>query len=67
MILTRGEWEAAIRYGAAYVFHLWKLPDKELIECKMADVASHIPIDQGSGLWANVEVVFDSIKTTRTA
>jgi hypothetical protein len=67
MILTRGEWEAAINYGAAYVFHLWKLPKKELLECKVADVAPHIPIDRGSGIWGNVEIPFDSISGARPA
>jgi hypothetical protein len=66
MILTRGEWEAAIKYGEAYVFHLWMLPTNEVIEYQMADIAAHIPVDKGSGVWGNVEIVFNSVVVTKT-
>lgn len=58
MILTRGEWDAAVEFGEAYVFHLWALPNNKLVERKVTDIAPHIPRDQGVGVWANVEIVF---------
>jgi hypothetical protein len=63
MILTRGEWDAAIKYGEAYVFHLWALPKATLTECKITDVAPHIPIDQGTGAWTHVEIEFPAVAT----
>jgi hypothetical protein len=58
MIITRGEWDAAVKYNDAYVFHLWSLPNKTFVERRVADIAPHIPIDQGVGIWAKVEIVF---------
>jgi hypothetical protein len=56
MILTRGEWEAALRYGEVYQFHLWALPSRTLTERTVAEIAPHIPTDQGQGVWATVEI-----------
>lgn len=58
MILTRGEWEAAVQYGDAYVFHLWKLPSEELIVKSICEIAAHIPSDGGDGRWTKVEIQF---------
>jgi hypothetical protein len=56
IILTKGEWNAALRYGAAYIFHIWQLPAKTLIEKTVQDIARHIPIDQSGGSWLQVEI-----------
>jgi hypothetical protein len=56
LILTRGEWEAALHYGEVYRFHLWVLPSRTLIERTVVEIAPHIPTDQGQGVWALVEI-----------
>jgi len=56
MILTRNEWEAANRYGEVYRFHVWAWPSKVLIERTVAEIAPHIPLDQGCGSWTAVEI-----------
>lgn len=58
MILTRGEWDAALKYGASFVFHLWLLPQEERREFSSSQIGAHIPDDNGSGRWSNVEIVF---------
>lgn len=58
MILTRGEWDVALQYGDSYVFHLWTLPDEELLVMRVADIKAHIPQDNGSGRWTEVEISF---------
>jgi uncharacterized membrane protein len=57
MVLTRGEWEAALKYGKSYVFHLWALPEQALTEYTVEEIAPHIPADQGVGTWLRVEIV----------
>lgn len=56
IILTKGEWNAALRYGAAYVFHVWQLPTKTLVEKTVEEIAHYIPIDQSGGSWLQVEI-----------
>lgn len=56
MILTRNEWETAAKYGDTFVFHIWALPAEKLQERTVADIAAHIPIDQGYGNWSQVEI-----------
>lgn len=54
IILTRGEWEAALKYGDAYLFHVWSLPEARLTECSVSTIGHHIPEDQGRGVWEKV-------------
>lgn len=56
IFLTRNEWETAIEREPNYRFHIWILPEKELIELKPSDVASHIPQDRGNGVWQIVRI-----------
>lgn len=58
MILTRGEWDTASKYGEAYTFHLWQLPSEELIVLTVADIAKHVPEDAGMGRWSELEIQF---------
>jgi hypothetical protein len=58
MILSRGEWNAAVQYGDTYTFHLWKLPSEELLVKPVSEIAAHIPEDQGSGCWTELEIQF---------
>jgi hypothetical protein len=57
LILTRGEWDAALKFGAAYHFHLWKLPAEELIIKSVDEIALHVPTDAGQGAWQTVQIV----------
>lgn len=57
LILTRGEWEAALKFGAAYCFHIWKLPGEELVIKSVPEIAVHVPSDSGGGVWQEVEIV----------
>jgi len=58
MILTRGEWDAAAKYGDSYMFHLWKLPTEQLIVKSVSEISAHIPGDSGDGKWTEVEIQF---------
>ncbi len=57
-ILTRNEWTKAEKSGDAYVFHVWDMNNEPpvLHVRTVADVAPHIPSDNGKGKWNNVAV-----------
>nr|WP_272916568.1 DUF3883 domain-containing protein [Tsuneonella aeria] len=57
IILTRGEWEAAQKYQAAYTFHIWQFPDETLTIRTVQDISAHIPDDRGEGAWQKVEII----------
>lgn len=57
-ILTRHEWDEALKFGSAYHFHVWdlgKLPPV-LYERTAAQVAPHIPQDNEKGKWKSAEI-----------
>jgi hypothetical protein len=54
--LTRGEWRLAAEVGEAYRFHVWHLPSEQLSEFSVADIAPHVPKDQGLGAWQHVRI-----------
>jgi hypothetical protein len=56
IFLTRNEWETAIEREPNYRFHIWIMPEKELIELTPGDVANHIPQNSGNGLWQVVKI-----------
>lgn len=56
MILSRGEWEAAVKYGEAYSFHFWELPSEKLTVLTVADIARHVPEDRANGRWSELEI-----------
>jgi hypothetical protein len=58
IILTRGEWQAAEQFGAAYVFHVWSLLDERLLIKTVEEIRDHIPEDRGNGRWSDVEIQF---------
>src|SRR6266403_354093 len=51
IIVTRGEWNAALTYGDAYVFQVWGVGAIKPIEISVASMAAHVPLDQGVGGW----------------
>ena len=53
-LLTRREWDFALRAGAASTFHFWYLPDKALRIVTAAELSKSIPADRGSGTWEKV-------------
>jgi hypothetical protein len=58
MILSRGEWDAAVKYGDAYFVHLWRLPAQELTVLSGSEIQKHIPDDCGGGRWTEIEIKF---------
>ena len=57
-IVTRNEWEQALKIGAAYIFHVWDM-DKAppiLYERNSAEIAPHIPADNENGKWKTAEI-----------
>lgn len=55
-ILSRGEWEAALKFGEAYHFHVWDMSKKPamLHERTAAQIAPQIPTDNAKGKWKQV-------------
>ena len=56
IFISRTEWETAVASAPRYHFHVWLLPEKKLIELSVNDIAPHIPLNQGSGVWQSVGV-----------
>lgn len=56
IFLTRNEWNTASSYGSSFVFHIWELPAKTLIERTVEEIALHIPDDRGNGEWTEIEI-----------
>jgi uncharacterized protein DUF3883 len=59
IIVTRGEWNAALTYGDAYVFQVWGVGAIEPIEINVASMAAHVPLDQGVGSWLKVQITIE--------
>jgi hypothetical protein len=59
IILTRGEWEAAVVYGAALSFHLWELRQNKLTVLSVEQMRAHVPVNVGQGEWLQVEIELD--------
>lgn len=51
IFLTRNEWQTAVEREPHYWFHVWLLPQKELIELTPSDIEPHIPQNRGQGVW----------------
>ena len=56
--LSRNEWNQAEKKGDAYIFHVWDMKnDPPALHVRtVAEVAPHIPSDNGKGKWSNVIV-----------
>lgn len=56
--VSRNEWEQALEFGAAFVFHIWnlKVDPPVLHERTVAQVAPHIPQDNEDGKWSNAVI-----------
>jgi len=55
-ILTRPEWDEASRQPDLHLFHIWNLETEELLRLSVEDMAPHMPLDNGNGLWREVRV-----------
>lgn len=53
--VSRNEWEKALEFGEAFVFHIWDLQREppRLYERQVAQVLPHIPHDNEKGRWSN--------------
>ena len=56
--VTRNEWESALEFGEAFVFHIWDLQREPplLYERTVEQVLPHIPQDNEKGRWANAVI-----------
>lgn len=57
IVITRGEWDAALEYGNTYVFHIWSAGAINPIERNVASMLQHIPVERGHGRWLKTEVL----------
>jgi hypothetical protein len=57
-IVTRNEWDQALKFGEAYRFHIWNLQANPpvLFKRSVADVLPHVPTDNKKGAWKTMEV-----------
>lgn len=57
--LTRSEWNAAVTFENAFVFHVWNVLSEQLRELAPVDIYPHVPLDAGRGLWQEVKIELD--------
>jgi hypothetical protein len=57
-VLTRNEWNQALKFGPAYHFHIWDMAKSPpvLYERTSVQVATHIPTDNEKGVWKTVDI-----------
>jgi hypothetical protein len=55
-VLTRNEWETALKFGSRYFFHVWDMQTGLLYERTAAEITPHIPTDNANGRWSNAIV-----------
>ena len=56
--ITRNEWNTALKFGEAYVFHVWDMsvkPERLFVRTN-ADVMKNIPEDQMRGQWKSAQI-----------
>jgi hypothetical protein len=58
IILTRNEWDSAVKFGESFEFHLWFLPSETLRILSVSDVRPFIPTDNLGGRWLQTEIFF---------
>ncbi len=53
--VSRNEWNEAVDFGDAFIFHVWDLQQNPpiLYERTVAQIALHIPKDSNKGKWTN--------------
>jgi hypothetical protein len=56
IILTKNEWWSADRFGDAFEYHIWTLPDEVLSVRAVEEVRPHIPHDVGGGTWLDARI-----------
>lgn len=56
IFISRNEWENASGAPQQSIIHVWDLPEERLREYRVPEVAPHIPIDQGNGIWQDVQI-----------
>ena len=55
-IMSRLEWDVALRQPNLHLFHIWNLEIKELLKLSVNEMAAHMPTDAGDGQWREVRV-----------
>lgn len=59
--LSRGEWGFALGHGAAWELQVWLPEAQSPAVLALADIAKHVPANQGDGRWAEVEIPTDRL------
>lgn len=60
IFITKNEWRNAASAEPHYCFHVWRLPERKVVEYPVAAMRPNIPIDQGSGSWQDVHIALDT-------
>ena len=60
--LTKNEWNYSKKTICNHVFHLWDLPNRQLAILSIRDIETHIPLNNGKGVWQNVKIPFSLFK-----
>ena len=56
IFITRNEWDNVSSAAQRSVLHVWDLPEERLHEYRVHEVAPHIPLDRGDGVWQDVRI-----------
>lgn len=65
LILTRNEWRSADRFGDAFEYHVWELPEESLKVMNVEAVRPHIPRNEGDGEWLDVEIFLTGVNSAK--
>jgi hypothetical protein len=55
-IVTRNEWDTAVKFGPRYFFHVWDMQSETLYERTTSQIMPHIPTDNAKGRWTHAHV-----------
>lgn len=57
-IVTRNEWDTAVKVGSSYIFHVWDMAQTPpILHVKTVDqITPHIPEDNAAGKWTTANI-----------
>jgi hypothetical protein len=60
IFISRNEWLNASSAEKNYCFHVWKFPERSVVEYPVASMKPNIPVDQGAGAWQEVRITLEA-------
>ncbi|PKL16923.1 MAG: hypothetical protein CVV49_13870 [Spirochaetae bacterium HGW-Spirochaetae-5] len=57
IIISRNEWNVALKYADLYLFHIWDIHTSNLQIKTVDEMKNHIPNNIGNGCWQSVEII----------